>query len=171
MNSILNWVRPHPFFVFSFIQCTPKTSSSVKYFTVVTLINNRNIMGYDLRVLYCHKTIFVYLIMKKFLNSQLTGHCCLWEALQWWCFMRQDTTASYCLCRYVNTFAQPFFTSFAPVLLQIASWLNWPISLYKPDLEQLTDCNSSLDSDDDFHQVVDNSLSQNYPHLNDQTTQ
>ena len=33
------------------------------------------------------------------------------------------------------------------------------------------DCNSSLDSDDDFHQVVDNSLSQNYPHLNDQTTQ
>ena len=48
---------------------------------------------------------------------------------------------------------------------------NWPISLYKPDLEQLTDCNSSLDSDDDFHQIVDNSLSQNYPHLNDQTTQ
>ena len=105
MNSILNWARPHPVFVFSFIQCTPKTSSSVKYFTVVTLINNRNIMGYDLRVLYCHKTIFVYLIMKKFLNSHLTGHCCLWEALQWWCFMWQDTTTSYCLCRYVNTFS------------------------------------------------------------------
>lgn len=56
------------------------------------------------------------------------------------------------------------------------SRLNWPTSLYEPDLEHSTDNNSSLDPDDDFRLACRNvsdffpQKSQDYSYPDDQTT-
>ena len=54
---------------------------------------------------------------------------------------------------------------------------NWPISLYEPDLEHSSDKNYSLDSGEDFAQVIEtscttshNSPSHDFSHPVDQTT-
>ena len=44
-----------------------------------------------------------------------------------------------------------WFTSATWVIHLITSQLNWPVSIHKLNLVNLTDNNNSLDSDDDFH--------------------